>query len=129
MAMALAAVADDGAIEHVEGGEQRGGAMAFVVMSEGAAAALLQRQAGLGAVKGLDLALLVHAQHQRVHWRVEIEANHIAQFLDKLRVSRELERLDTMRPTRCGCKPCARQIRLMVALLTPWALAMVRQLQ
>ena len=49
MAMALHVVSDDGAVEHVEGGEQRGGTMAFVVVGHGAGAARLHRQSRLGA--------------------------------------------------------------------------------
>ena len=36
MAMALHVAADDGAVEHVERGEQRGGAVALVVVRHGA---------------------------------------------------------------------------------------------
>ena len=53
--VALHVAADDGAVEHVEGGEQRGGAVALVVVGHGAGAALLHGQAGLGAVERLDL--------------------------------------------------------------------------
>ena len=63
MPVALHAAADDLALEHVERGEQGRRAVALVVVGHGAAAALLQRQAGLGAVERLDLALLVDRQH------------------------------------------------------------------
>ena len=53
--VALHAAAEDGAVEDVEGGEQRGGAVALVVVGHGAGAALLHGQAGLGAVERLDL--------------------------------------------------------------------------
>ena len=56
MPMALHAAADDRAFEHVEGGEEGGGAVADIVMGHGAAASLLHRQARLGAVESLDLA-------------------------------------------------------------------------
>jgi len=62
MALALHALADDLALECIEGGEQRGGAMALIIMAHGASAPLLHRQAGLGAVQGLDLALLIDRQ-------------------------------------------------------------------
>ena len=45
--------------EHVERGEQGGRAVALVVVGHGPAFSGLQRQAGLGAVERLDLALLV----------------------------------------------------------------------
>ena len=52
-------------VEHVEGGKQRGRAVPLVVVGHGAGAPLLHRQAGLGAVERLDLALLVDRQHDR----------------------------------------------------------------
>ena len=55
MPVAGHAFADDGAVEHVERREQGRGAVALVVMRHRPAAALLHRQARLGAVKGLDL--------------------------------------------------------------------------
>ena len=56
MAMALHALADDRAVEHVERCEQRGGAVTLVVVRHGAGTALLHRQPRLGAVERLDLA-------------------------------------------------------------------------
>jgi hypothetical protein len=50
---------DDGAIEDIEGSKQPGGAVAFVVMRHCAGAARFHRQARLGAVERLDLALFV----------------------------------------------------------------------
>jgi len=50
---------DHRAVEYVEDGEQDGGAVALVVMGHGPALARLQRQAWLGVVQRLDLALLV----------------------------------------------------------------------
>lgn len=66
MAMALHAAADDLALQHVEGGEQGGRAVALVVVGYGPRAALLQRQARLGAVKRLDLGLLIDRQDDGV---------------------------------------------------------------
>src|ERR1700704_6706339 len=57
--MTLHAAPDDLAVEHIEGGEQGGGAVALIVMCHRAGTASLQRQAGLGAVERLDLALLI----------------------------------------------------------------------
>ena len=47
----------------------------------------------LRAVQRLDLALLVHAQHQRLVRRVQVQADHVAQLLDELLVAAELEGL------------------------------------
>ena len=66
MPVALHVPADDPAVEYTEGGKKRGGSVALIVVSHSAAASLLHRQAGLGAVEGLDLALFVHRQHHRI---------------------------------------------------------------
>ena len=55
MPVALHAAADDLAFEYVEGGEQRGRAVALIVVRHGPQAAGLQRQARLRAVERLDL--------------------------------------------------------------------------
>src|SRR5262245_29740589 len=60
--VALHAAADNLAVEHVERREQGGGAVALVIVRHGASPTLLQRQARLGAVERLDLALLVDRQ-------------------------------------------------------------------
>ena len=56
MAMALHALADDPAFEHVECREQGGDAMTLVVVRHGAGPPLLHRQPRLGAIQRLDLA-------------------------------------------------------------------------
>jgi hypothetical protein len=63
VAVLLHAAADDLARGHIQRGEEGGGAVANVVVGHGAAAAALERQAGLGAVERLDLALLVDRQN------------------------------------------------------------------
>ena len=55
MAVALHVLCDDRTVQHVEGGEQRRRAMPFVIIDHRTCAALLHRQAGLGAVERLDL--------------------------------------------------------------------------
>ena len=59
MAMPRHAGPDHLAVEHVQSREQGGRAVALVVMGHGAGTALLHRQARLGAVERLDLALFV----------------------------------------------------------------------
>jgi len=51
MAVTLHAAGPDGTLEHVEGGKQRGRAVALVVVGHGRTSAGLERQAGLGAVE------------------------------------------------------------------------------
>ena len=64
--------------EHVESSEQRGRAVALVIMGHRPAAAGLQRQAQLGAVERLDLRFLIEAEHDGVRRRVDIEPNDVA---------------------------------------------------
>ena len=102
MAMVRHAAPDDLAFQYVERGEQGRRAVAFIVMRHGSGPSLLHRQAGLGAVKRLNLALFVDAEHQRVIGWVHIEANHILQLLDKIGIVRQLERLEQMRLQAVG---------------------------
>src|SRR4029079_6106924 len=95
--MALHVAADDGAVENVKGGKQRGRAVALVVVGHGSGAALFHRQAWLSAVERLDLALLVDRDHDRMGWWIDIEADDIAQFVDKLWIRRGLEVFDPVR--------------------------------
>ena len=64
MAVALHALADDPAVEQVQGREQCGRTVTFVIVCHGPRATRLDRQAGLSAVERLDLALLVHGKDQ-----------------------------------------------------------------
>jgi hypothetical protein len=66
VAVTLHAAADHRAVEHAERGEQGGGAVPLVIVRHGLAAPGLDRQSGLGAVEGLDLALFVNRQHHRM---------------------------------------------------------------
>lgn len=66
--------------------------MAFVIMSHGAAATLLQRQSRLCAVKSLDRGLLVDTQHERFVWRIQIQSDNVMEFLHKLLIAAQLER-------------------------------------
>jgi len=69
------------AIEDVEGREQSGRAVALVVVGHGPALAGLDRQAWLGGVERLDLALLVDRQHHGVGGRVHVEADDVLDLL------------------------------------------------
>ena len=88
---------DDMACGDVEGCEQGGGAVPLVVVRHGAGSALLEREAGLGAVQSLDLALLVEGEDHGVVRRVHIDAHHVVEFLDQAGIARELEAADLMR--------------------------------
>jgi hypothetical protein len=87
----------DLAVGRIQGGEQSRGAIAFVVVGHRLAAAALQRQARLGTIQGLDLAFLVHAQHQSMLRWVQVQAHDVFQFFCELGIVADLESLDPMR--------------------------------
>ena len=66
-------------------------------MRPGASLARLQRQAGLGAVEGLDLALFVDREDQAVGRRVDVQPDDLAQLLGERRIVRALEGPETVR--------------------------------
>ena len=78
-------------------GEQCGGAVAFVVVGSAFDLSWLHREHRRGAVEGLNLGLLVHAQYDRILRRCQIQADDIGDFGDQLRVGGELERPRTPR--------------------------------
>jgi hypothetical protein len=88
--MALHKSADNRAFEHVESSEQRRCAMTLVVVGHRPGATFFHRQAGLCAVEGLDLRLLINRKDDGVGGRIDIEPHDIAQLFDKLRVIGEL---------------------------------------
>src|SRR5437763_7538486 len=95
--VALHAAADHLSVEHVERREQGGGAIALVIVRHGASPALLQRQARLGSVERLDLALLVDRQHDGMGRRIDIEPDNVVQLGGELRVGGQLELAHPMR--------------------------------
>ncbi len=107
----------------VEGGEERGGAVAFVVASLAGRGSRTQRKHWLGAVERLSLRLLIHAEHHRPLRRVHVQADDVAHLLNE-RGSAESLKVST----RCGCRPKARHIRLTGAELMPHAFAIERVL-
>ena len=93
----VAGVRGDLAGGHLQGGEQRGGAVPGVVMGPAGGQAGPQREHRRGPVQGLDLAFLIDADHDRVVWRREVQADDVADLCLKLRVGAELEGLDPVR--------------------------------
>ncbi len=96
MPMAWHAISDHLAVEHAEGGKEGGRSMAAVIMCHCSTAAFLQRQPGLGSVKSLDLAFLVHAQNQGLVRRIQIQPHDIAQLFHKAFVPAEFKGTDQM---------------------------------
>ena len=84
-------------VQDIEGGKQVRRAVPNVVMGLTGRNAGPQRQHRLGAVERLHLRLFVDAEHQRPIGRMQIDADHVAQLLDEVRIATELERLDAMR--------------------------------
>jgi hypothetical protein len=97
VAMALHAAADHRAVEHAKCGEQGGRAMPFVIVRHGLTASGLDRQTRLGAVEGLDLALLVEREHDGVGRRIDIEADDVDELGGKAGIARVLEATQPMR--------------------------------
>jgi hypothetical protein len=90
-------LSDDFASGHIQRCEQRRCAMTLVVVRARAGFAKRQWQPWLGAIQGLDLALLVHAQHQgAIRW-CHIQPHHIAHLVHEMRISGQLEGLLQMR--------------------------------
>src|ERR1700731_2914228 len=96
MAMARLALGDNPAVDDVQGREECGSAVAIVVVRHSLDIAESHRQHRLGALQGLYLALLVHAQDQRVVRRIKIKPNDVADLFDEERVGRELKALAAM---------------------------------
>jgi hypothetical protein len=93
MAVPGGAGVGDPAGGHLQGGEQRGGAVPDVV--EGLSLRLPRgyRQRRGGAFEGLQLRFLVHAEHHRALGRMQIEPDDVADLALQLGIGGELERL------------------------------------
>ena len=97
MAVPGIALPDHFSRRHFQRRKKRGRAIALVIVGHRAAPAFLHRQARLGAVQGLDLALLIHAKYQRLFRGIEIEAHYVGQLFQEPRIARKLEPLGSMR--------------------------------
>jgi len=82
---------DNRPVEDVQGGKERRGSVALVVVGHGAETPLLHGQARLGTVQRLDLAFLIDGQDDSVSGRIDVKPDHIAQLADEVRIVRELE--------------------------------------
>lgn len=72
-------------------------AVPLVIVRHGPAAARFQLQARLCSIQGLNLALLIDAQHERLVRWIEVQADDVDQFGNKLRIVADLKRRYTMR--------------------------------
>src|SRR5215208_1405186 len=76
---------DDLASLSVQGGEQRSGTVALVIMSPAFCLSWSHRQNWLGTIQRLNLRLLVNAQHQRLIRRIQVKPNYISDLVDEQR--------------------------------------------
>ena len=83
-------LADDFAVQVGQRRKQGDGAVAPVVVGLGGAVAAQGGEAGLGALQGLALALLVAAQHQPPLRRVQVQPHHVPELLLEARGVRQL---------------------------------------
>jgi hypothetical protein len=67
--------------------------MPFVVVRPPLNLARAHWQQRLSAIQCLDLRLLIDAEYQGTVWRVEVEADDIANLVDEQRIGRRLEGL------------------------------------
>lgn len=106
MTMSLLAGSDDLALGRVNRGKQGGCTVPLVIVSHGAAAASVNREALLRAVQGLNLGLFIATEHERVFGWIKVQAHDVPQLLRELPIVRQLEGLDQMRlQTICGPHP------------------------
>ena len=85
-AVARKALPDDLAGGDVQGREERGGPVAHVVVGTSLDLSGPHGEKRTGAVQRLDLALLVHTQHQGPFRRAQIEPDDVSHLLHKQRV-------------------------------------------
>ena len=97
MPMPLVALADHLPLQRLQCSEKRCSAITLVVVGHRAATTLFDRQTGLSPIQRLNLALFVHAQDDRLLRRIQVQSDHVGQFLQELGVAREFECLDKMR--------------------------------
>ena len=85
--------------------------MAFVMVGSTLGLAGQHREDRLAAAQRLNLALLIHAQHQSVMRRVQIQAYDVPHLVDQQRIVGQLERFAAVR-TRSERPPDAADRRL-----------------
>jgi len=82
----------------IEGSEQSSCTVPLVVVSLPLRQAGPERKNRLDAIQRLDLALLIHAEHDRLVRRIQVETDDVTDFGDEMRVGAEFERLHAMGP-------------------------------
>ena len=88
---------EDLAVQVGQGGKKRDRAVSLIVMRLSPTVAAHDGKTGLGPFQGLALALLITTQHQGAVRRIQIQANHVPEFLLEVLVRGELKRPRHMR--------------------------------
>src|SRR4051794_29727436 len=96
-AMAVLARANHLTIENVECGEKSCGAVALVIVSLTLRQAGPQREYWGSPIQCLNLALLIHTQHQRAFGRVQVQTHYISHFLFEAGIIGQFEALNPVR--------------------------------
>ncbi len=84
-------------VEHIQCGEQRGRAVAFVIVGDPLDMTEPHGRHRLGSLQSLARALLVHAEDPGVVGRAHVQPDRVAQLLDKKMVVGRLEAFGAMR--------------------------------
>ena len=87
---------------HVQRREQGRGAVPLVVEGHGPGSAFLEGQTRLRAVERLYLALLIEGEDDGSFGRIHVEAHYVPEFLDEVRILRQLEVVDAVRLQAMG---------------------------
>lgn len=122
--VALHALADDFALQNIEGRKQRRRAVALVIMGHRSGASLLHGQARLSPVERLNLAFPVSREHNRMLGRIDVEPHDVAQLPRELRIVGKCELLDLVR-----LQAVRASIRRTALALMPQALAIMEPVQ
>src|SRR5262249_3064225 len=91
------ALSNHGPVQDVQRGKQRRSAISFVVMCLAFRDARSHREQRLGPIERLDLALLIHAQHQSFIGWIQVQSDNIPNLLAESWIFAELELLHTVR--------------------------------
>src|SRR6266849_3698998 len=96
-AMAPVELANNLASLSVQGGEQRSGTVALVIMNPAFCLTRSHGQNWLRAIQSLNLRFLVNAEHQSLIRRIHIKPHYISYFVDEQRILGKFEALATVR--------------------------------
>src|SRR6201998_886521 len=117
MAMALHTLTDDLAFQHIKRRKQCRDAVTLVVVGNCAGTSLLHRQPRLGTVQRLDLAFLIDRENDGVVGRIDVEADDLFELGRELRIIRQLEPADQMRPQAMSTPDPLHRLTLIPAAL------------